>query len=177
MPISRDINLMFGADGTEFGRAISSYVNLNSYKYSLDSNLAQVVERMEDEIASLELDSSFTCSEDKGEFKSHLTNKTDMQLNADTVDNALQSFTESTGIPIVIVVDEIETVFGRSFTGDTIITLVFSLILIVVAVIIIVKTVKSNKENKSRANNNSNRYSSNTSQNSGNNDNSGDTYW
>ena len=176
MRIDTDINLMFGSDNTEFGRAISSYVNLNSYKYSLDSNLAQVVERMEEEIVSLELDSSFTCSEDQGEFKSHLTNNTDMQLNADTVDSALQSFTESTGIPIVIVVDEIETVFGRSFSVETIMTLLFSLVLIVVAVVIIVKTIKSNKENNSRRNNNgNNRYSGNSQNN--NNSNSGDTYW
>ena len=168
--INTDINLLFGAENTELGRAVSSYVNLNSYKYSLDSNLAQVIERMELAVAETEGDSSFTCSEDRGEFKSHLTNKTDMQLNADTVDSALQSFTEVTGIPVVIVVDEIETVFGRSFSTDTIITLLISFALIIIAVVIIVKTVKSNKENKSRRTTNEN---GNNSQNN----NSGDTYW
>lgn len=174
--INFDINMLLGGPETEFGRAISSYVNKGSYKYSLDSNLSQVLTRMKDEIVGMELDSSFTCSEDQGEFKSHLTNKTNMQLSADTVDTALQSFTEATGIPIVIVVDEIETVFGRSFSGDTIITLVLAGILIVIAVVLIVKAVKGNKNNRSRNSNNSGSNYSNGSQNNYNNG-SDNNYW
>lgn len=174
--IDTDINLMFGAENTEFGRAISSYVNLNSYKYSLDSNLAQVIGRMEEEITALGGDSSFTCSEERAEFDSHLTNKTEMQLSADTVDAALKGFTEATGIPIVIVVDEIETVFGRSFSGDTIITLVLAGILVVIAIVLIVKAVKSNKNNRSRNSNNSGSNYSNGSQNNYNNG-SDNNYW
>lgn len=174
--IDTDINLMFGAENTEFGRAISSYVNLNSYKYSLDSNLAQVIGRMEEKITALGGDSSFTCSEERAEFDSHLTNKTDMQLSADTVDAALKGFTEATGIPIVIVVDEIETVFGRSFSSNTIITLVLAGILVVIAIVLIVKAVKGNKNNRSRNSNNSGSNYNNGSQNNYNNG-SDNNYW
>lgn len=174
--IDTDINLMFGAENTEFGLAISSYVNLNSYKYSLDSNLAQVIGRMEEKITALGGDSSFTCSEERAEFDSHLTNKTDMQLSADTVDAALKGFTEATGIPIVIVVDEIETVFGRSFSSNTIITLVLAGILVVIAIVLIVKAVKGNKNNRSRNSNNSGSNYNNGSQNNYNNG-SDNNYW
>jgi len=176
--IDTDINMLFGAENSELGRAMSSYVNLKSYKYSLDTNLAQVMTRMKDEIVAMELDSSFTCSEDKGEFRSHLTNKTDMQLSADTVDAALQSFTAETGIPAVIVVDTIENVFGRTMTGDKIITLLIAAVLIIIAVVLIVKAIKGSKNSNSQK---SNRYtgSYNTDsqrKNTQNND-SGDTYW
>lgn len=151
------INMMFGAENTEFGRAISSYVNLNSYKYSLDKNLAQVMTQMKDQIVEMELESSFTCQEDQGEFRSHLTNKTDMQLSADTVDAALQSFTAETGISVVIVVDTIENIFGRTFTSSTIFTLLVAGVLIIVAVVLIVKAVKGSKNPPKQ---NTNRYSS-----------------
>ena len=44
--IVTDVNYLFGNEQTELGEAIGNHVNASSYKYSLDSNLAQVVEAM-----------------------------------------------------------------------------------------------------------------------------------
>ena len=109
--IVTDINYLFGDNDTELGEAMADSINENSYKYSLDSNLAQVVESMENEIVSMGLTSSFSCSENHAQVESHLTNHTNIDMTEDTVNTALQSFTDATGIPIVIVVEEISEVF------------------------------------------------------------------
>lgn len=109
--IATDINYMFGAEETELGEAMSDAINEASYKYSLDSNLAQVIETMEENIAELGLDSSFKCQEEHVQVESHLTNKTGIDLTEETVNDALESFTETTGIPIVIVVQDADDVF------------------------------------------------------------------
>ena len=171
--------MLFGSTNTSLGRAISSHINESSYKYSLDSNLAQVIEQMENEVVLLGEESSYKCDEVRDEYNSHLTNHSNLQLNAETVDNALVSFTETTGIPIVVVVDEIEDVFGRTLTTETIFTVVISIAFIVIAIVLIVKAVKGSK-NTTQNNQNTNRYSSsnnNSSNNSSQNSGSDDTYW
>lgn len=109
--IVTDINYMFGNEETELGTAISDSITTSSYKYSLDSNLAQVIEAMENQIVSKGFVSSYSCSEKHIQVESHLTNYSKIELTEDTVNTALQSFTDSTGIPIVIVVDDIANVF------------------------------------------------------------------
>lgn len=44
--IVTDINYMMGGNDTHLGRAMSECINESSYKYSLDSNLAQVMESL-----------------------------------------------------------------------------------------------------------------------------------
>ena len=149
--IATDINYMFGNESTELGQAISDSVNVTSYKYSLDSNLAQVIKTMEERIVSLGLASSFTCGEDHAQMKSHLTNKTSLNLTEDTVNAALQSFTDATGIPIVIVVDDIADVFKtdmpvRSTSTVSVFTVVIAVALIVLAVWLIARSIRKRNE-------------------------------
>ena len=109
--IDTDINYMFGNEETEFGVAVSNAITTASYKYSLDANIAQIVNTMEQNISELDTVSSFSCDEEHIQVESHLTNKTSLELTEKTVNDALQSFTDSTGIPIVVVVDDISDVF------------------------------------------------------------------
>lgn len=109
--IATDINYMFGNEETELGQAMEASINTTSYKYSLDSNLAQVMETMEQKITAQGLDSSFKCEEEHVQVESHLTNKTSISMTEDTVNDALKNFTESTGIPVVIVVEDMDEVF------------------------------------------------------------------
>lgn len=109
--IVTDINYMFGNEETELGQAMNDSINETNYKYSLDSNLAQVIETMEKEIADLSLTSSFKCDENHNQVESHLTNKANINMTEETVNQALQKFTETTGIPVVIVVEDVEDVF------------------------------------------------------------------
>lgn len=157
--IATDINLMFGNNQTALGRSIAASVNTSSYKYSLDSNLAQVVEQMKNSIADKSID-SFTCSENHIQVESHLTNKTDIELTAATVNTALQSFTDETGIPMVIVVEDMEDVFGKEIPANTIFTAIVAVALMILAVYLIIRGVRKRKEN-GEGNSNSNHNNNN----------------
>ena len=146
--IQTDINKLFGNEQTEFGRAMDANVNVNSYKYSLDSNLAQVVEQMTKVIEGKELESSFKCQEEHVQVNPHVTNKTDLAITEETVNLALEEFTETTGIPIVLVVEDAEEVFGKTIDTSSIGIVVMSLIILGVAIYLIVKTVRQKKENQ-----------------------------
>ena len=140
--VERNINYMFGANNTELGRAINASVNQKSYKYSLDSNLADVVDTMAEKIEARGLANSFTCNEPHAQVKSHLTNKAEIDMTHETVNSALEDFTERTGISIVLVVDEEEDVFGKTMPAGTIITIVISLVILVLAAFWIFKAIK-----------------------------------
>lgn len=140
--IQRDITDMLGNEQTELGRAMASSVNESSYKYSLDSNLAQVIGILEAQAETKGLTSSFTCNEDHVQVSSHMTNKTGLALTEETVNAALQSFTDTTGIPIVVVVEDIEDVFPRQTPAGAIITVVIAGALVVLAVWLIVRAVR-----------------------------------
>lgn len=146
--IATDINDMFGDNYTELGKAMNESVNSTSYKYSLDSNLAVVMEIMADKITALDLESSFKCSESHYEIQSHLTNKSTLSLTESTVNDALAAFTEATGISAVIVVDEMETVFGRTMPGSYVMTILICAVFVGVGVFMIVKFVQEKKRYK-----------------------------
>ena len=109
--IDSEINNLFGNDDTTLGKAMSSCISSTNYKYSLDSDLAKVIETMTRKIQNLGLADSFTCSEEHAQIESHLTNYTRLEMTEDTVNEALKAFTEATGIPIVIVVEYMDEVF------------------------------------------------------------------
>lgn len=142
--INTDVNYMFGARSTDFGRAMSNAINTNSYKYSLDSNLASVIEAMQKKIASLGTD-HFNCNENHDLAICRFENYSNVDMTVETVDTALKSFTAATGISISIVVEDAEEVFGRTMPGSYVITLLICLVFIGVAVYLIVRGVKNRK--------------------------------
>ena len=145
--IALDINEMFGASGTKFGNAIeSSAINSGSYKYSLDSGIAVVMKKMQDHIAALGLDSSYTCNHQYNDYESHLVNKTDLDVAPDTVNSALVSFTQATGIPVVVVVEDAEEILPKNFDYFSVI---IATVLIIIAIVLIVKAVKNRKSKNS----------------------------
>ena len=139
--IVRDINYMFGNESTDFGKAITNSINKQSYKYSLDSNLADAIETLADKIALKNISDSHTCKEDQGS-KPHLINKSELDLSVEEVEGALKQFTEKTGIPISIVVDEEEDVFGKNMPASVIFTIIVSLVIIAVAAYFLFKAFK-----------------------------------
>lgn len=148
--IVTSINNLLGNEQTELGRAMSASINETSYKYSLDSNLAQVMELMTQEVAELGVESSFTCEENHNQVSSHLTNKSDIPMTEETVNNALEKFTEQTGISTVIVVEDADEVFGTQTIGNngTSIWKVLTVLVVVgVVVYLIVRGVLKRKEN------------------------------
>lgn len=147
--VDPQINMLFGAEGTALGTAMTANVNGASYKYSLDSDLSRVVTGMQQQVKNLGLEDSFSCDETHAQVKSHLTNRTDLSMTQETVDTALQSFTESTGIPMVIVVDEAEDVLGKSVNTGSWLTIAIAGLMILIAVVLLVKAF-TKRRNSSR---------------------------
>ena len=110
--IDYEINSLLGNNDTTLGRAMNNCISSTNYKYSLDSDLARVMMTMSAEIQALGLNSSYTCTEDHSQVQSHLTNRTGLDMTTATVNDALTAFTDATGIPVVIVVEDVEEVFG-----------------------------------------------------------------
>lgn len=154
-----DINDMMGNSSTELGQAMSGCINETSYKYSLDSNLAQVMETMTAKVRALGLESSFSCTENHAQVRSHLTNHTALPLTEETVNHTLTAFTDATGIPVVLVIEDMDDVFGSakptSIRMLTVIT-VAAIILITLLVVTIIRRSRvdenevSNEANDSR---------------------------
>lgn len=112
--IDYEINGLLGNNDTALGMAMLDCVSETNYKYSLDSDLARVMDTMAAEIQSLGLSGSFTCSEDHVQVESQLKNFSHLEMTDATVNDALTAFTEATGIPVVIVVEDMDAVFGES---------------------------------------------------------------
>ena len=153
--IHTDIKNMFGDETTTFGRVVQGSVNREYYKYSLSSNLSDVMYLMTEKIEGLGLKSSFsTPKTSSNPPTSHITNRTSLSLDEETVNASLQAFTESTDIPAVIVVDTMENVFGKSFSASDIFTFILLLAMLGFAVYLIVRTLKNRKNNGSDGTNN-----------------------
>ena len=112
--IDYDINGLLGNDYTTLGQLMKNNISETSYKYSLDTDLARVMQDLTVAVQSLGLESSFTCSENHVQIKSHLTNRSAVELTESTVNEALTDFTDATGIPVVIVVEDMDDVFGSA---------------------------------------------------------------
>lgn len=132
--IAYEISDLFGDNYTALGRAMASCVNEKTYKYSLDSNLAKVMQTMKKQVQAQGLSSSFLCTEAQDAVPSHLTNKSSLSLTESTVNASLEDFTSATGISVVIVVDEMEAVFGRTMPSSYIGTIVICGIFVVIGV-------------------------------------------
>lgn len=144
--IVSSVDNLFGNNQTDLGIAMNAHISASSYKYSLDKNLAQVMSQMEKEILALNLDTSFSCKEEHVQVTSHITNKTSLPITEETVNAALESFTEKTGIPAVIVVENMENVFPENSPETKISsTAIIAVVVIVIAVIAIVVTVRKKK--------------------------------
>lgn len=157
--VRSEVSDMFGNEYTEFGRVVNSSV-ADYYEFSLSSNLASIMEKMGGRVKSLGLKSSFRTQESHADSpKSHLTNYTSLNISEQTVNAALEDFTRLTDIPAVIVVDYMESVFGKSLhMTDVVIVLVFVAIM-GVTVYMIIRSVRDNKNNKDNGDdsNNSNK--------------------
>ena len=146
--IKSSITNMFGNEYTAFGRTMQSSINQTYYAYSLDSNLALVMDTMTEKITDLGLESSFyTETAHTTVPKSHVTNYTELSITEETINRALENFTEKTGIPAVIVIDTVETVFGKTVSSSDIVAIIVA---IGVAVIIIYHIIRAFRKRKKK---------------------------
>ncbi len=156
--IHYDISYLFGNNQSELGQSVYNNV-ANYYAYSLDSNLAAVVNDMQVYIEKLALPSSFkdepAAAADPAESRLYdLTAPgAEPSLTAETVNKALRAFTESTGIRTVVAVDYIENVFPSETAGGcnvsgTSVFAVCAILFLVVVIIAVASKSKKEKEDK-----------------------------
>ena len=110
--INYQITDMFGNEQTELGDAMSTSIS-DYHGYSLGSNLAQVVDKMTDNVTQLDLDSPYKSESDRSTVAdSKVYNYSNCEFTEDTVNASLKNFTDKTGVTFCIVVDNETTVFG-----------------------------------------------------------------
>lgn len=146
--VSTRVNDLFGVDD-EFGYLIETNINIDNYKYSLSKDIAKVMDYMTEEVTALGLNSSFVENHNmSGAPKSELINRTELQMNENTVESALDRFTEGTDIPAVVLVDKAENVFGKTMPVGNIVVALLTLVVIGICIYSIIKNVKRNKTMK-----------------------------
>lgn len=147
---SRISNLL-GDNDTLLGQTMLNCVSESNYKYSLDSNLAQVLDTMTTEIQSLDLDNSLTCGNSGG--TAAFENHTDLPMTQATVMDAAERFAQTTGISLAVVVDSYENVFGQTVqatgTGLTR-TVSIGIILLALVIVAVIIAVTANKKRQNR---------------------------
>ena len=148
--IQYDINDLFGGNSSVLGNSVNKNV-AQYYAYSLDSNLAAVINDMENAIGILNLDSSFKkdtkpAAPSESKFVD-LTGAGAPELTAETVNDALASFTEKTGIRTVVCVDHIDNVFPSGGNTGATALLVIGIGLLVA---VIALTSYSNRKNRKK---------------------------
>ncbi len=116
--IEPSIQEQFGSNQTPLGRAVALAFHAGSYRHSIGTDLADVTSRMAKGIEALHLASSHTCEEAITSPTSHIINKTNLSISTEKTETALSEFTKKTGIPIVIVVEDMKDVFGNMPAND-----------------------------------------------------------
>lgn len=138
-----DVSNLFGNEYTKLGNAVQSSINGSGYQYSLGSNLAEVTEKMQSAVESLNLSTVYRSEKVSSHAAGQVFNRSNAaQFNVETVNAALKAFTESTDISMSIVVVDSTFVFGRSLNFGAILALLLIVVLVVCAVIGIVKYVR-----------------------------------
>lgn len=160
--IKYEVSEHFGNNYTILGQLVNTHV-ANYYAYSLDSNLGALVGEMEKIVADMNLESSFVreplTKADPSESKlidltyrssSNGISDTEPTLTADTVNAALASFTETTGIRTVICVDYIDNVFEtpQKMSGSMVFMIIALIVLAVVIIVVSVNSAKNKKKNQ-----------------------------
>ena len=149
--LDSQIDRLMGNNATALGQTMNSCINESNYKYSLDSNLADVMNTVAQKIMALGLESSFTCKESR-QLKATFVNNTDLPMTVSTVEAALQNFADSTGIPVVLVVEDAADVFGgetKTVGGNSIpwgSIIAVAAVIIVIVVVIVSKKKPTNED-------------------------------
>lgn len=137
--VADDVNLMFGNEYTELGDAMGKYISTTDYTYNLDTSLRQVILAMAENVQDLGLESNLSCEEQQFEPVCSLFNYTDIPMTENTVTTALQQFTQTSGVPVCVVVEDMDDVFERGISVETILWVAALVIGGIVLVVVLLK--------------------------------------
>lgn len=110
------------------------------YEYALTKSFRQVITKMtvaapENSVGTVDTRYSM------------LYNYTELEIDREIIDAALQGFTEKTGYPIAIVVENEAEVFGDKNDGMSDVAVAFLVIFVVIIAVLIIAFIKSKKNN------------------------------
>ena len=146
--LNQSINYSFGGYGSGLADSMEEHITVAGYKYNLGKNLANVIIDMEAETkANIRYSSTgaFILPSDHSNMaESKVINKTDLTIST-YLDSALKSFTESTDIPIVVVIDDVEDVYGKTMPTGSIVIIVILGILIIGGIVFLVTSILRKK--------------------------------
>ncbi len=155
--VADEIYNLFGDGSSVFGRLVLGSVN-DYYAYSLDRDLATVIESLETEIAELRLSSALKPNTPVSNGPSEVYNRTDsFSLTPSALGAALSDFTAATDIPISVVIEDGEAVFGRTLSGSAIFLIILLVIIAIVLIVAVVAALRR-KKNGNGGNGDGNRY-------------------
>lgn len=146
--IRSDVRELFGNNTTALGQTIASHINAASYKHSLDNNLADAVDDLRGQIAAMGGD-MYTCEEDRTALPSRLLNRTNIAMSEETVNASLRRFTEETGIPLVLVVENSNAVLPTQYPVGAVVSLVLFIVVAVLVVVLLVRRYNRRQETDS----------------------------
>lgn len=102
---------LLGGNDAALGEAMNTFVS-RDYEATMTSDLVQVMTRMTQRIEEKGLGGSFSCQEERSGVESHLVNRSQLSIDEAAVNAALADFTARTGIPVVVVVEDMTDLFG-----------------------------------------------------------------
>ena len=137
-----DVYNMFGDERAEFSKIMLSTVNDTYYKNSLSKDLEMTMDKLADKIEHL----GVKHAPGGQTAESRLINDSELAMSEDLVDAALKDFTARTGIPAVIVVDEMEDAIGKTLRTRDIILVVIFVALLAFVVFLVVKAYREKKK-------------------------------
>lgn len=141
--LEMQVNYMFGGNNTALGTAMHNAIPQN-YSGAIH-NIRFAINTMESKVNAIPASNRLICKETQQASKHEVINKTNLSISTESIEAAAASFTESTGIPISIVIDEAEDVFGKTVPASYIITLIICLIIIILAIVFIVRGIRARK--------------------------------
>lgn len=146
--VVNDVSNLLGSNNA-LGRYMDNSINESNYKYSLDSDLAYVMEQLSDSVSALGLSSSFDCGSSYASPTARFINDSELSMTDSTVENAIAKFTAVSGIPTAIVVDDVSDVFGTDVSTGSGSRVSVGLIIAVVVIIAIVAVIIYRKNKSS----------------------------
>ena len=92
-------------EGTWLDAMLSRQVG-TYYRDTLSADLDRAVRELAEKLGEVDPMGSLSCGEDSSDSPTALRNRSDLELNTKLIEDALRYFRETTGIPIVLVVED-----------------------------------------------------------------------
>ncbi|MBQ3254034.1 MAG: hypothetical protein IJA65_05695 [Acholeplasmatales bacterium] len=135
---------------------IERYFEVSNYEGDIEKNLSKIMNEITIKLDE-EFDGYLKCDHTNDEYISKFTNNSNSELDSTKIEESLKDFTDTTRLSIVMVVDTMENVFGRTKNVNYdfliifgIIVLLFLIMMVYAFTVVIKNTLKDKKEKHSK---------------------------